>query len=95
MLNRLQGRRTSSDVVTVKKLVVDGLVNMLIANNDVGPKYCLTLGFNEDITRRTVFAEVFSRLVRQGTKFDTAKPAERMTPRMQLCDVRLYLLDFS
>ncbi|KZV82855.1 hypothetical protein EXIGLDRAFT_778147 [Exidia glandulosa HHB12029] len=82
----LRGKRTSSDTATIKKLVIEGLVNMLVANNTVGPKYCLTLGFHEDVTRRTVFAEVFSRLVRQGTKFDTSKPAEKSTPRMLLCD---------
>lgn len=43
---------------------------MLYANQDVGLKHCLPLGYDQDPSNRAIFCHVLSRTLGLGVKFE-------------------------
>lgn len=81
----LQGIATT-EAGSVKHLVVKGLFHMLSSTAEISPVHALALSFSEDLTRRIICAEVFSKLLRQGTRLDVEPPPEVLPPRLALCE---------
>ncbi|KAF7335246.1 hypothetical protein MSAN_02335100 [Mycena sanguinolenta] len=54
----------------LRELVITGLSHLVAANSEHGFKQCLPLAYDSDPKKRAIFANVFARVIGQGTKFD-------------------------
>ncbi|KAJ7265356.1 hypothetical protein B0H12DRAFT_1201035 [Mycena haematopus] len=54
----------------LRELVITGLSHLVAANSEHGFKQCLPLAYDADPKKRAIFANVFARVIGQGTKFD-------------------------
>ncbi|KAJ7821199.1 hypothetical protein B0H14DRAFT_2831907 [Mycena olivaceomarginata] len=54
----------------LRELVITGLSHLVAANSEHGFKQCLPLAYDLDPRKRAIFANVFARVIGQGTKFD-------------------------
>ncbi|ODN95826.1 neurofibromin 1 [Cryptococcus wingfieldii CBS 7118] len=50
-------------------LAILALSNLLSSNIDVGLKHCLALGYHDDPALRTVFMQLLTNILQQGTRF--------------------------
>ncbi|XP_020613799.1 neurofibromin-like [Orbicella faveolata] len=55
---------------TLHQNTVQAMSNLLNANIDTGLMYAIGLGYHDDLQTRTVFMEVLTRILQQGTEFD-------------------------
>jgi hypothetical protein len=79
--------RISQREADIRELVVTGLSHLVNSNTEAGFKHCLPLAYESDIRKRTIFARVFSRVLKQGTKFEP--PETSMIAKSSLlCQVR-------
>ncbi|KAK8844111.1 hypothetical protein IAR55_006905 [Kwoniella newhampshirensis] len=66
-------------------LAISVLSNLLSANIDVGLKHCLALGYHEDSSLRTVFMQLLTNILQQGTRFGGLVAKRTMsTPKLYL-----------
>jgi hypothetical protein len=79
--------RISQREADIRELVVTGLSHLVNANTEAGFKHCLPLAYEKDIRKRTIFARVFARVLRQGTKFESQETSAMTKPSL-LCQVR-------
>lgn len=77
------------DETYIHESVIVGITNLLNANTVVGFKQCIGFGYHEDPHLRTIFMEVFSRVLERGTKFDTRDHLKLQVGSKdgQLCEV--------
>ncbi|KAJ7620066.1 hypothetical protein FB45DRAFT_146957 [Roridomyces roridus] len=54
----------------LRELIITGLAHLVGANSEHGFKQCLPLAYDADTRKRVIFANVFARVIGQGTKFD-------------------------
>ncbi|KAJ7668141.1 hypothetical protein B0H17DRAFT_990194 [Mycena rosella] len=54
----------------LRELVITGLAHLVGSNSEHGFKQCLPLAYDPDNHKRGIFANVFARVIGQGTKFD-------------------------
>jgi neurofibromin 1 len=87
MLTCRQRIRLSQREADVRELVVTGLSHLVHANTEAGFKHCLPLAYDEDIRKRTIFARIFARVLKQGTKFEPPETSAMAKPSL-LCQVR-------
>ncbi|KAI1382753.1 GTPase [Hypoxylon trugodes] len=59
------------DSGSTSELAITILSNLLSANIDVGLKYSLSIGYNENIEIRTAFVKVLFNILLQGTEFSS------------------------
>ncbi|KAI2615171.1 GTPase [Hypoxylon sp. NC1633] len=57
------------DAGSTSELAITVLSNLLSANIDVGLKYSLSIGYNENVEIRTAFVKVLYNILVQGTEF--------------------------
>ncbi|KAI1381086.1 GTPase [Hypoxylon crocopeplum] len=57
------------EVGSISELAITILSNLLSANIDVGLKYSLSIGYNENVEIRTAFVKVLYNILVQGTEF--------------------------
>lgn len=86
--------RLSQREADLRELVVTGLSHLVHANTEAGFKYCLPLAYDESIAKRTIFARVFARVLKQGTKFEPPEMSAIAKPSL-LCQVRESFLVYS
>ena len=79
--------RISQREADVRELVVTGLSHLVNANTEAGFKHCSPLAYDKDVRKRTVFARVFARVLKQGTKFEPPETSAVTKPSL-LCQVR-------
>ena len=72
----------SQKVAELHDLVIMGLTHLVSANSESGFKQCLSLAYNQDTRKRTIFAHVFARVISQGTVFN-AKDKSVLKARFQ------------
>jgi len=69
LLNSEQRARFSQREAELRELIITGLTHLVSANTESGFKQCLSLAYDPDNRKRTIFAHVFSRVIGQGTVF--------------------------
>ena len=83
--------RISQREADIRELVVTGLSHLVNSNTEAGFKHCLPLAYETDTRKRTIFALVFSRVLKQGTKFEPPETSSVTKPSL-LCQVRELIL---
>jgi neurofibromin 1 len=68
-------------------LVITGLSHLVAANSEHGFKQCLPLAYDLDPRKRAIFANVFARVIGQGTKFDVEDRATSPGRNNRLAEV--------
>ncbi|KAF8635007.1 hypothetical protein AX15_000591 [Amanita polypyramis BW_CC] len=71
----------------IRELVITGLTHLVSANPDSGLRQCLSLAYDKDKKKRAIFAHVFTRVIKQGIKFDFTSKIELQAKRSSLCDL--------
>lgn len=64
-------RLTSGKLSTLRNATIQAMSNLLSANIDSGLMHSLSLGYNPDLQTRAAFIEVLTKILQQGTEFDT------------------------
>ncbi|KAJ6560168.1 hypothetical protein B0H19DRAFT_1376000 [Mycena capillaripes] len=62
--------RVAQREAELRELVITGLSHLVGSNSEHGFKQCLPLAYDSDNRKRMIFANVFARVIGQGTKFD-------------------------
>ncbi|KAM6496242.1 hypothetical protein JOM56_008948 [Amanita muscaria] len=79
--------RSIQKEVQMRELVVTGLTHLVSANAESGLRQCLSLAYDKDKKRRALFAHVFARVIRQGTRFERQDRSETQARRNRLCEL--------
>ncbi|KAG5866704.1 hypothetical protein JTB14_013865 [Gonioctena quinquepunctata] len=56
---------------TLRNATIQAMSNLLSANIDSGLMHSIYLGYNKDLQTRAAFMEVLTKILQQGTEFDT------------------------
>jgi len=75
----------------VRELAITGISRMLSSNMDAGLRHCIVQGYSDDLRMRCTFALVFSKVIRQGARFDGIETSTSLPKRSRLCEVRFHL----
>ncbi|KAJ7458402.1 hypothetical protein B0H11DRAFT_187286 [Mycena galericulata] len=62
--------RAAQREAELRELIITGLSHLVGSNSEHGFKQCLPLAYDPDNRKRGIFANVFARVIGQGTKFD-------------------------
>ncbi|KAG7207079.1 hypothetical protein KM043_000959 [Ampulex compressa] len=66
-----QPRLSSGKLSTLRNATIQAMSNLLSANIDSGLMHSIGLGYNPDLQTRAAFMEVLTKILQQGTEFDT------------------------
>lgn len=58
-------------LTTLRNATIQAMSNLLGANIDSGLMHSIDLGYNPDLQTRAAFMEVLTKILQQGTEFDT------------------------
>ncbi|XP_063990874.1 neurofibromin isoform X3 [Diachasmimorpha longicaudata] len=64
-------RLTSDKLSSLRNATIQAMSNLLSANIDSGLMHSIDLGYNRDLQTRAAFMEVLTKILQQGTEFDT------------------------
>ncbi|XP_054264930.1 neurofibromin isoform X3 [Macrosteles quadrilineatus] len=64
-------RVNASKLNTLRNATIQAMSNLLSANIDSGLMHSIDLGYNPDLQTRAAFMEVLTKILQQGTEFDT------------------------
>ncbi|XP_046596266.1 neurofibromin isoform X2 [Neodiprion lecontei] len=64
-------RVTAGKLSTLRNATIQAMSNLLSANIDSGLMHSIDLGYNRDLQTRAAFMEVLTKILQQGTEFDT------------------------
>ncbi|CAG0920975.1 unnamed protein product [Notodromas monacha] len=67
VVGRMSGQRQS----TLRNATIQAMSNLLSANIDSGLMHSIGLGYHRDLQTRAAFIEVLTKILQQGTEFDT------------------------
>lgn len=87
--------RISQKEAELRELVITGLTHLVSANSESGFKQCLPLAYDQDNRKRTIFANVFARVIGQGTVFDPEDKSMTKARHMALCDVSTFFSPYE
>ncbi|XP_014223009.1 neurofibromin isoform X2 [Trichogramma pretiosum] len=62
---------TSAKLSALRNSTIQAMSNLLSANIDSGLMHSIGLGYNRDLQTRAAFMEVLTKILQQGTEFDT------------------------
>ncbi|XP_071652252.1 neurofibromin isoform X2 [Temnothorax longispinosus] len=62
---------TTNKLATLRNTTIQATSNLLSANIDSGLRHSIHLGYNADLQTRVAFMEVLTKILQQGTEFDT------------------------
>ncbi|XP_018362342.1 PREDICTED: neurofibromin isoform X1 [Trachymyrmex cornetzi] len=62
---------TTNKVAILRNTAIQAMSNLLSANIDSGLRHSIHLGYNTDLQTRAAFMEVLTKILQQGTEFDT------------------------
>jgi hypothetical protein len=71
----------------VHECVISGIAHLVNSNMDVWFNHCIGFGYHDEPRLRAVFMEVFSRVLKWGTRFDTRDTLKPVSKESQLCEV--------
>ncbi|XP_066593274.1 neurofibromin isoform X2 [Prorops nasuta] len=66
-----QSRISHGKLSTLRNATIQAMSNLLSANIDSGLMHSIGLGYNPDLQTRAAFMEVLTKILQQGTEFDT------------------------
>ncbi|XP_015174332.1 PREDICTED: neurofibromin isoform X7 [Polistes dominula] len=66
-----QSQLTIGKLSTLRNATIQAMSNLLSANIDSGLRHSISLGYNSDLQTRAAFMEVLTKILQQGTEFDT------------------------
>ncbi|KAJ7181585.1 hypothetical protein C8R43DRAFT_1229418 [Mycena crocata] len=69
-LSLTKKNRVAQREAELRELCITGLAHLVGSNSEHGFKQCLPLAYDPDNKKRGIFANVFARVIGQGTKFD-------------------------
>ncbi|EFN88549.1 Neurofibromin [Harpegnathos saltator] len=61
----------NKQMATLRDTTIQAMSNLLSANIDSGLQHSISLGYNPDLQTRAAFMEVLTKILQQGTQFDT------------------------
>ncbi|CAH0561866.1 unnamed protein product [Brassicogethes aeneus] len=64
-------RLNAGKLSTLRNATIQAMSNLLSANIDSGLMHSIDLGYNKDLQTRAAFMEVLTKILQQGTEFDT------------------------
>ncbi|XP_014247194.1 neurofibromin isoform X2 [Cimex lectularius] len=64
-------RVSDGKLTTLRNSTIQAMSNLLSANIDSGLMHSIDLGYNRDLQTRAAFMEVLTKILQQGTEFDT------------------------
>ena len=64
-------RTRHSNVNRMRNATIQAMSNLLSANIDSGLMHSICLGYDKDFQTRAAFMEVLTKILQQGTEFDT------------------------
>ncbi|CAB3359077.1 Hypothetical predicted protein [Cloeon dipterum] len=64
-------RMSAGKLNTLRNVTIQAMSNLLSANIDSGLMHSIDLGYNRDLQTRAAFMEVLTKILQQGTEFDT------------------------
>ncbi|XP_068081132.1 neurofibromin [Anabrus simplex] len=64
-------RMAAGKLNTLRNATIQAMSNLLSANIDSGLMHSIDLGYNPDLQTRAAFMEVLTKILQQGTEFDT------------------------
>ncbi|KAK7864725.1 hypothetical protein R5R35_013611 [Gryllus longicercus] len=64
-------RMQAGKLNTLRNATIQAMSNLLSANIDSGLMHSIDLGYNRDLQTRAAFMEVLTKILQQGTEFDT------------------------
>ncbi|KAF2884403.1 hypothetical protein ILUMI_21782, partial [Ignelater luminosus] len=64
-------RLSAGKLNTLRNATIQAMSNLLSANIDSGLMHSIDLGYNRDLQTRAAFMEVLTKILQQGTEFDT------------------------
>ncbi|KYB29814.1 Neurofibromin-like Protein [Tribolium castaneum] len=64
-------RVNAGKLSTLRNATIQAMSNLLSANIDSGLMHSIDLGYNKDLQTRAAFMEVLTKILQQGTEFDT------------------------
>ncbi|XP_030756453.1 neurofibromin isoform X2 [Sitophilus oryzae] len=64
-------RLNSENLSNLRSATIQAMSNLLSANIDSGLRHSIDLGYNKDLQTRAAFIEVLTKILQQGTEFDT------------------------
>ncbi|XP_060536829.1 neurofibromin isoform X2 [Cylas formicarius] len=64
-------RLHSENLSNLRSATIQAMSNLLSANIDSGLMHSIDLGYNKDLQTRAAFMEVLTKILQQGTEFDT------------------------
>ncbi|KAG8833280.1 Ras GTPase activating protein ira2 [Serendipita sp. 399] len=81
------GNALNKEQGNIRELAIMGISNMLSANMDAGLKHCLSYGYHDDPKMRATFILIFTRVLRQGARFDGVETAPTQPRQRRLCEM--------
>ena len=70
-LGQHRARHTAGNKNSLRKATIQAMSNLLSANIDSGLMHSIGLGYHKDLQTRAAFMEVLTKILQQGTEFDT------------------------
>ncbi|KAK6622690.1 hypothetical protein RUM43_008532 [Polyplax serrata] len=64
-------RANATKLTALRNATIQAMSNLLSANIDSGLMHSIGLGYNRDLQTRAAFMEVLTKILQQGTEFDT------------------------
>jgi neurofibromin 1 len=83
----LQKMQASHREADIRDLVITGLSHLVTSNSENAVKHCIASVYDSDMRKRTIFVNVFARVLGQGTKFEAQGNPELQARRNQLREV--------
>ena len=66
-----RNRHSHTNKNSLRNATIQAMSNLLSANIDSGLMHSIGLGYNKDLQTRAAFMEVLTKILQQGTEFDT------------------------
>lgn len=83
-----QRSRAHQRDVEFRELVVQGLANLISSNTESSLRHCIPLAYHKDFRKRAIFAQVFARVLGQGTKLEFESSVAAAVPKKsRLCEL--------
>ncbi|XP_067932348.1 neurofibromin-like [Watersipora subatra] len=69
--DELEGGKEKGQLTSLRNVTVQAMSNLLSANIDTGLMHSISLGYHKDAQTRAAFMEVLTKILQQGTEFET------------------------
>ncbi|EMD40361.1 hypothetical protein CERSUDRAFT_148314 [Gelatoporia subvermispora B] len=71
----------------LRELLIVGLASLISTNTECGVKHTLPYAYEDDPVKRSIFAQVFTRVLAQGAKFSSQGTEPIISRQSRLCEL--------